>query len=340
MPDADIRKEVGALNPQVLYGQPAATALYALCAHWHQVYQDRWHRPIRLGILQVGDDPASQVYVKRKAQAAAALGLEFTHVHLPACTSDRQILTLLKTWSGQLLIDSAKYESMRAAAPEGPEQDGILLQLPLPAQHQDHKTAYLAAIAPSRDVDGLCPTARSPFIPCTALGCLFLLAYYSIPVAGVHVVVVGRSALVGRPLAQLLLDHHATVTIAHSYTRDLPRVTRTADILCVAAGHRHLITPQHMTPGCVVVDVGMHRMAHPATPDQLPKNTTNSLLTGDVHPDVYPLTQAYSPVPGGVGVMTVACLMWNTVVAAFAHRGITLDHAQALDALCTSRASS
>jgi methylenetetrahydrofolate dehydrogenase (NADP+)/methenyltetrahydrofolate cyclohydrolase len=273
----------------VLNGSIAATAVHNICQQLHDAYQKQFGQRVRLGVLCIGDNPASMVYVGRKKTLATQLGFEFFELCFPQDTPSDTVMVGLK----QLLA----------------KVNGMLVQLPIiPAS--DAKT-YLTAIPWNKDVDGLNPYIKGPMTPCTPLGCWLLLRHYGINIKGCRCVIVGRSHLVGRPLAKILLDHHATVTIAHSHTSDLASVTRQADILFVATGARHLITPEYVQSHTIVVDVGIHR--------------TNQGLTGDVHSDVYPLVQAYSPVPGGVGPMTVAALMWNTLKAAFLQQEVILS---------------
>ena len=247
-------------------------------------------RPPGLATLLVGDDPASAVYVQSKRRACVEAGMRDLHEHLPADITQDE----LSAHIGALSAD--------------PRVTGILLQLPLPG-HLD-PLELIELIAPDKDVDGLTQISAARLArgvpglrPCTPLGILELLDYYRIDVTGLDAVVVGRSQLVGWPLAQMLLQRDATVTSCHKGTRDLMSETRQADILVVAAGVRGLITPAHVKPGATVIDVGIHR-----TPDG---------LRGDVDADaVREVAGRLSPVPGGVGPMTIAMLLRNTVEAA------------------------
>ncbi|GGR44807.1 bifunctional protein FolD [Deinococcus seoulensis] len=247
-----------------------------------------------IAFIRVGDDPASESYVRGKAKKAAELGLHSAVYALPDDTTQADLHALI----GTLNADHGVH--------------GVLLQLPLPAHL--NADAALACIDPRKDVDGLHPVSagllwqgQPGLRPCTPAGVMALLDHYRIPVAGQHAVIVGRSALVGRPLAGLLLNADATVTVAHRATPDLGDVTRRADLLIVAAGQAHLITPDMVRPGATVIDVGINRV---------PTDTGKARLTGDVHPDVAAVAGALTPVPGGVGPMTVAQLMMNTVQAA------------------------
>jgi methylenetetrahydrofolate dehydrogenase (NADP+)/methenyltetrahydrofolate cyclohydrolase len=256
-------------------------------------------RPPGLAVLRVGDDPASGVYVANKEKACERVGIRNLGAHLPASTSAPEVLAVI--------------ERLNAAA----EVDGILLQLPLPAGLSEGP--LLAAIDPRKDADGLHtlnlgrlvkgePGPRS----CTPAGVMALLRQAAVPLEGSRAVVVGRSILVGKPMALMLQAANATVSVAHSHTRDLAALTRQAEVLVVAAGRPRMIGAAHVSPGAVVVDVGIHQL--PSPPDAVPGGKAR--LCGDVNAEeVEPLASALSPVPGGVGPMTVAMLLLNTVVA-------------------------
>jgi methylenetetrahydrofolate dehydrogenase (NADP+)/methenyltetrahydrofolate cyclohydrolase len=247
-------------------------------------------RPPGLAVLRVGDDPASGVYVANKEKACLRIGIRNLGAHLPATTAAAEVLERIR----QLNAD--------------PHVDGILLQLPLPAGLAEGP--LLEAIDPDKDADGLHtlnlgrllkgePGPRS----CTPAGVMALLADAGVALSGKRAVVVGRSILVGQPMALMLQAADATVSVAHSRTRDLADLTRQAEVLVVAAGRPRLIGAEHVRPGAVVVDVGIHRRPEGG-------------LCGDVRSEeVEPLVAALSPVPGGVGPMTVAMLLVNTVVA-------------------------
>ena len=253
-------------------------------------------RPPGITVIQVGDDPASTTYVGGKHRAAEEVGFNSAIEHFHEITQ------------------SGLHQRIARLAND-PATDGILIQMPLPGD-LDPDLA-LEQIPPHKDVDGLHPynagrlaQGNPSFIPATPLGVLELLRREHIDPTGQRAVVVGRSRLVGRPLALLLLQNHATVTIAHSHTLDLPSITRTADILVAATGKRGLITGEHVKPGAVVIDVGITR-----DPD-------TGKLTGDVdRPSVEPVAGALTPVPGGVGPMTVAMLLVNTYRAYRQHLG-------------------
>ncbi|KEF41785.1 MAG: 5,10-methylene-tetrahydrofolate cyclohydrolase [Cyanobium sp. CACIAM 14] len=242
-----------------------------------------------LAVLRVGDDPASGVYVANKEKACARVGIASLGEHLAAATPAEEVLAVIRRLN------------------DDPAVDGILLQLPLPAGLVEGP--LLAAIDPGKDADGLHTLNLGRLLKgesgprsCTPAGVMALLRTAGIPISGARAVVVGRSILVGKPMALMLQAADATVTMAHSRTRQLAEVTRTAELLVVAAGRPHLIGAEHVTPGTVVVDVGIHRR--------------NGGLCGDVdHARVEPIAAAITPVPGGVGPMTVAMLLVNTVVA-------------------------
>jgi len=273
----------------------------------------------RLDVVLAGDDPASRVYVGSKAKACGELGIS-SHTHeLPAAVTQREL---------EALVDQLNADR---------EVDGILVQLPLPAGRDSH--AVLDRIDPAKDVDGFHPhnvgllqQGRPGLVPCTPAGVMELLRREGIEVAGRRVVVVGRSDIVGKPMAMMLLHAHATVTICHSRTRDLAAVARQAEILVAAAGRLALIGADHVAEGAVVVDVGVHRVEDRATVERLfPGNakklgtfeSRGAVLAGDVDfTAVAPRASRITPVPGGVGPLTIAMLMANTVRAARRRRGV------------------
>lgn len=260
-----------------------------------------------LAVIVVGDDPASQVYVKSKGEQSLAVGMHSVTHRLPG---DAQLDELL------LLI---------AGLNEDPRVHGILLQLPLPA-HLDARAA-LAAIHPDKDVDGLhvvnagrLASGEPALTPCTPLGCMIMLRETLGDLSGKTAVVVGRSVLVGRPVAQLLLQADCTVTIAHSRTRDLAAVCRQADILVAAVGRPQMIRGDWIKPGATVIDVGINRVPFD-NPEKAAAGKTK--LVGDVaFKEAREVAGAITPVPGGVGLMTVACLLQNTVTAAKRQHGL------------------
>ena len=271
-----------------------------------------------LAAVLVGENPASQIYVRNKVRACESLGLYSERIELPAETSTAELLKLIADLNAKDCVD------------------GILVQLPLPP-HIDAKKV-LPAIDPMKDVDGLHPvnagklmSGRPGMIPCTPAGVIQILERSQIPIRGARAVVVGRSDMVGKPMAMLLLHQNATVTICHSQTRDLPAVTREADILVAAIGKPALITKDFIKPGAAVIDVGTSRLTRaeevqaifhePSAPlERL--HAKGFILMGDVQPeDVKEVAGAYTPVPGGVGPLTIAMLMSNTVRAARLRRG-------------------
>jgi methylenetetrahydrofolate dehydrogenase (NADP+)/methenyltetrahydrofolate cyclohydrolase len=250
----------------------------------------------RLGLatVLVGDDPASQIYIRLKHAAAQEVGIEPIDIRLPEDTTQAEVLQRIE----QLNADDAV--------------DGILVQTPLPDQLDT--PALQAAVDPLKDVDGLHPVnvgllhlGRPALVPATPLGVLELLAEYGVRLEGAHAVVIGRSDIVGRPVAALLTHANATVTVCHSRTQDLQRHTLDADVLVVAVGSAALVAPDMVKRGAAVVDVGTNR--------------TDAGLVGDVDPGAAELAGFLTPVPGGVGPMTIACLLENTVRAARLQRG-------------------
>jgi methylenetetrahydrofolate dehydrogenase (NADP+)/methenyltetrahydrofolate cyclohydrolase len=272
-------------------------------------------RPPALAILLVGDDPASEVYVRNKLKTAEDAGMGVRFERLPSSTSLAAVLAVVKRYN------------------EDDEIDGILVQSPLPkGLGADAEKQVFDAIDPGKDVDGFSPISagrvsqnREGFAPCTPAGVIELLVRRQIPIEGRHAVVIGRSDIVGKPMAALLLHRNATVTICHSRTRDLPAMARQADILVAAIGRPAFVTPNFVKPGAVVVDVGINsvtsadeaRRIFATRPERLAVFTKRgSVLVGDVHPDVTDVAGYLTPVPGGVGPLTIAMLMANTVKAA------------------------
>ena len=249
-----------------------------------------------LRVVRVGEDPASGVYVRNKDRAAAEAGFDSATVHLPESTTE-----------ADLLAEIARLNA-------DPAVDGILVQLPLPAHLRAE--AAIAAVDPRKDVDGFHPlnagqlAAGEPgLVPCTPRGVMHLLAEAGATLRGARALVLGRSQIVGRPMAQLLLGADCTVTIAHSRTRDLPAECRRAEILVAAAGRAEMVRGDWIAPGAVVIDVGINRRA-------------DGKLVGDVaYAEAVGHAGAIAPVPGGVGPMTIACLLENTLEAALARRG-------------------
>ena len=272
----------------------------------------RGRRP-GLGVLLVGDDPASAVYVRSKTQACEELGLHHETTLLPATATTAEVLAVVERYNAQ------------------DEIHGVLVQTPLPAQVDSERV--LRSVDPAKDVDGFHPEnvgllvqKRPRFVACTPAGIMEMLRRSGIAVAGKRAVVIGRSDIVGKPMALLLLHADATVTVCHSRTRDLAAVAREADILVAAIGRAGLVRAEHVKPGAVVVDVGMNRVTtaeeardllEPARQEVFARKGT--ALVGDVHfPSVRAVASAITPVPGGVGPLTIAQLMANTVAAASA----------------------
>ncbi|WP_374410038.1 bifunctional methylenetetrahydrofolate dehydrogenase/methenyltetrahydrofolate cyclohydrolase FolD [Novosphingobium colocasiae] len=262
-------------------------------------------RPAGLAVVLVGEDPASQVYVRNKGKQTVACGMASFEHKLSADTTEADLLALI----AQLNTD--------------PAVDGILVQLPLPA-HLNEQTV-IAAINPDKDVDGFhvvnvgrLATGMPGFVPCTPLGCLMLLRDRLGSLAGKEAVVIGRSNIVGKPMAQLLLAESCTVTVAHSRTHDLPAVVGRADIVVAAVGRPEMVKGAWLKPGATVIDVGINRV-----PAAEPGKTR---LVGDVdYASASTVAGAITPVPGGVGPMTIAVLLRNTLVAAHRNAGVALD---------------
>ncbi|MDX2274085.1 MAG: bifunctional methylenetetrahydrofolate dehydrogenase/methenyltetrahydrofolate cyclohydrolase FolD [Hyphomonadaceae bacterium] len=264
-----------------------------------------------LAVVLVGDNPASHVYVASKVKMTAEAGMRSVEIRLPADTSESELISKVSALSND------------------PEMDGILVQLPLPKHISEPKV--LAAIDPMKDVDGLTEASAGKLVlgkpglrPCTPVGCVILAKTERADLTGANVVVIGRSILVGKPAALLFLEQNATVTIAHSKTRDLKMVCRGADILVAAVGRPEMVQADWVRPGAIVIDVGTNRVPAPE------KGEDKTKLVGDVHfPTVSQVAAAITPSPGGVGPMTIACLLRNTVIAACARRGWPLPDALA-----------
>jgi len=267
--------------------------------------------------VRVGEDPASKLYVNSKISACEKLGLASFHITPPASTTTEELLRL---------VNELNHRN---------DVDGILVQMPLPKQIDSKK--ILDAVVPAKDVDGFHPVnvghlvaGRPALVACTPAGVMEILKRSDIPVEGANAVVIGRSDIVGKPMALLLLHANATVTICHSKSRDLPGIARRADILIAAIGKPAMVTPEYVRPGATVIDVGQIVVRDPADaarifakfPTKLESfRGKGSILVGDVHPEVVEVAGAYTPVPGGVGPLTIAMLMSNTVKAAWLSRG-------------------
>jgi len=282
------------MTARIIDGAAVATRLRQTLAARVATLSSKQGRVPGLAVVLVGEDPASQVYVRNKGKQTVEVGMRSFEHRLDASTSEAELLALV----ARLNADAAV--------------DGILVQLPLPKQINADRV--LQAIDPDKDVDGFHPInagrlmiGQPGLVPCTPSGCIMLLKEVLPSLTGLNAVVVGRSNIVGKPIAQLLLQADCTVTIAHSRTRDLPAVCRTADVLIAAVGRPEMIRGDWVKPGAVVIDVGINRI-------QLADGKTR--LVGDVATsEALPHALAITPVPGGVGPMTIACLLNNTLTA-------------------------
>ena len=304
----------------ILDGNKIAAEIRAEVAAEAKAMAEAGTRP-GLAVVLVGHNPASEIYVRGKVKSCEEVGI-YSEKHTPpetATTAD--LLALVEDLNRR------------------DEIDGILVQLPLPRQVDSKKV--LLAVDPAKDVDGFHPmnvgflsTQRPGLVPCTPGGIMEMLRRSNIAVAGQHAVVVGRSDIVGKPMAMLLLNANATVTVCHSKTRDLPGVCRRADILVAAIGRAGMITRDFVRPGATVIDVGMNKITDRTDFERYFKGNekreqafakNGSTLVGDVHPEVAEIAGAITPVPGGVGPLTIAMLMSNTVRAAKLRRGATVS---------------
>ncbi len=290
-----------AMSATIIDGKAFAAALRTRIADGVAAFRATSGRAPGLAVVLVGEDPASAVYVRSKGKATREAGMTSIEHRLPADTGADALLALVATLNAD------------------PAVDGILVQLPLPA-HIDEQ-AVIQAIDPDKDVDGFHPvnagrlaTGLPGFVPCTPLGCLMLLKHRLGSLSGLEAVVVGRSNIVGKPMAQLLLRESCTVTVVHSRTRDVPAHVRRADIVVAAVGIPGMIEGDWLKPGATVIDVGINR--------------TDAGLVGDVDfASAAEVAGAITPVPGGVGPMTIACLLRNTLVSAGRRDGIAIDEA-------------
>jgi methylenetetrahydrofolate dehydrogenase (NADP+)/methenyltetrahydrofolate cyclohydrolase len=296
-------------EPLIISGTAVADKTLEACRLQIESLTARGHTP-GLAVVLVGDDPASRAYVRSKDRMCRQLGLHSLKFELPATTTQEELLAVVRRLN------------------DDPAIHGILVQSP-PPKHIN-ESAVVLAIDPNKDVDGFHPinVAKlamgdpSGFVPCTPLGCQRLLMESGIETAGAHAVVLGRSLIVGKPMALLLMGKgkgaDATVTVAHSRSRDLPAVTRSADILIAAIGKAGFVTADHVREGAVVIDVGINRVDDPGSP-------RGYRLAGDVdYVNVAPKCAAITPVPGGVGPMTIAMLMSNTIKACAQASGVSL----------------
>jgi len=286
-------------------GKLFAQGLRAQVAKFAAAFEKQTGRKAGLAVVLVGDDPASQVYVRNKGKKTVECGMaSFEHI-LPTQTSQQDLIALVERLNAD------------------PQVDGILVQLPLP-DHLDEQ-AVVDRIDPNKDVDGLTPVSTGRLalglpglVPCTPLGCMMMLKDRLGSLSGLNAVVIGRSILVGKPMAQLLLAESCTVTIAHSRTQDLPDVVRRADIVVAAVGRAKMVKGDWIKPGATVIDVGINRL--PPEPGK-----EKGKLVGDVdYTGAEQVAQAITPVPGGVGPMTIAVLLRNTIVAAHRNEGMEL----------------
>jgi len=303
--------------PRVLDGAAVAAAIKREVAEEVRALAAQGIRPGLAAVL-VGHMPASEIYIRSKVQTCAELGFFSELITPPDTVTTEEMLDLVTALNGRDDID------------------GILIQLPLPKQVE--AKALLDAVSPAKDVDGFHPVnagrlqaGRPALAPCTPAGVIEILRRSHLPISGQHAVVVGRSDIVGKPVAMLLLHQNATVTICHSKTRDLGAVTREADILVAAIGRPGFIEPEMVKPGATLIDVGINRLTTREEFDRYFAGDTKreaafakrgSTIVGDVHPKAFERAGAYTPVPGGVGPLTIAMLMSNTVRAAKMRRGL------------------
>ena len=293
------------MTAEVIDGKAFAAQLRERVGVQAAKFEQQAGRKAGLAVVLVGEDPASQVYVRSKHKATVAANMESFEHRLPADTSDADLLALVERLNNDTAVD------------------GILVQLPLPG-HLDEQ-AVIAAISPDKDVDGFhvinagrLAVGQTGFVPCTPLGCMMLLADRLGDLSGLEAVVIGRSNIVGKPMAQLLLDANATVTIAHSRTKDLPGVVRRADIVVAAVGRPEMVKGDWLKGGATIIDVGINRL--PPEP-----GSDKGRLVGDVdYAAARNVASAITPVPGGVGPMTIAVLLRNTLVAAHRNEGLDL----------------
>jgi methylenetetrahydrofolate dehydrogenase (NADP+) / methenyltetrahydrofolate cyclohydrolase len=294
---------------RIIDGKAIAAQLRARVGETAASYARLTGRKPGLAVVLVGDDPASRVYVANKGKATIEAGMASFENRLPETTSQAELLALVARLNGD------------------PAVNGILVQLPLPKQID--ASAVIAAIDPSKDVDGFHPinagglaTGTGGFAPCTPLGCLILAKTVHQSLAGLHAVVIGRSNIVGKPAAFLFLGADATVTIAHSRTRDLAGLARSADILIAAVGRPEMIRADWIKPGATVIDVGINRVPAPEL-GRHHDGSSKTRLVGDVaFAQASQIAGAITPVPGGVGPMTIACLLANTMTASHAQAGL------------------
>jgi len=308
------------MSARTLDGQALARTMHEEIRAEVAAFARQHGRPPGLGIVLVGDNAASEVYVRNKLKTGSEIGFRADLERLPATATLAETLAVVERLNRSEV------------------HDGILVQSPLPkAMGPDAEQRVFDSILPAKDVDGLTPVnvgllvqKRATLVACTPSGVIELLERESIPIAGRHAVVIGRSDIVGKPMALLLLHRDATVTVCHSRTPNLAEVCRGADILVAAVGKAGLVTTEFVKPGAAVVDVGMNKVAdatiagalfHEGHPRLALFRSKGSVLVGDVHPEVAEIAGALTPVPGGVGPLTIAMLMRNTLRAASARSG-------------------
>ncbi|MCA0044037.1 bifunctional methylenetetrahydrofolate dehydrogenase/methenyltetrahydrofolate cyclohydrolase FolD [Celeribacter litoreus] len=290
------------MTAQLIDGKAfAASVREKVSTHVAQIAETHGVTP-GLAVVLVGEDPASEVYVRSKGKQTVEVGMNSFEYKLSAETSEEALLELIETLNADTSVH------------------GILVQLPLPAHLNE--SLVINAIDPAKDVDGfhisnvgLLGTGQKSMVPCTPLGCLMMLRDYHGSLSGLNAVVIGRSNIVGKPMAQLLLGDSCTVTIAHSRTKDLPEVVRRADIVVAAVGRPHFVQGDWVKPGATVIDVGINRIPAPEK-GLRDDGSVKTRLVGDVDFDAaVSVAGAITPVPGGVGPMTIACLLANTLTA-------------------------
>ncbi len=301
------------MSARILDGAALAATLREELRPRVAAFTARTGRPPGLGIVLVGTHAPSEIYVRNKLKAASDIGCRADLVRLPESVTLAEVVSAVRELN------------------QSPFHDAILVQDPLPAQIGGSQAVF-DVIDPAKDVDGFTPVNagllvqnRATLVPCTPSGVIELLERSAIAIAGRHAVVIGRSDIVGKPMALLLLHRHATVTICHSRTADLPSMTRQADILVAAVGRTAFVRPEHVKPGAAVIDVGINRVTDRSEvealfPESSPRrgdfDKRGAVLVGDVHPAVAAVAGALTPVPGGVGPLTIALLLRNTVTAA------------------------
>ncbi len=308
------------MTARLLDGNAVAAAIRESLRPDVEAFRARAGRPPGLGVVLVGDDPASHIYVRNKVKAGGETGLWVDLQRLPESASIDDVLALVARLNASDV------------------HDGILVQSPLPAaMGRGSSQRVFDALDPAKDVDGFHPInvgrlvqGRALLAPCTPSGVIEMLGRSGIGIAGARAVIIGRSEIVGKPMAMLLLHRDATVVVCHSKTRDLPALAATADILVAAIGRAAFVTREFVKPGATVVDVGINRVSDPAVvrsifPPDSPRladfERRGSVIVGDVHPEVAEVAGALTPVPGGVGPLTIAMLLKNTVAAAKSRLG-------------------